>query len=75
MMYRLKPMLLLTLILVFSMLLTACGSNTVPPTPTLEPDDVFVEGETIPVILTFEKAGTIEVTMRVKRGSNVVAQH
>jgi periplasmic copper chaperone A len=38
-------------------------------------DAPFAEGETIPVMLTFEKAGTIEVTMRVKRGSKIVAQH
>lgn len=41
----------------------------------LDVDTPFIEGETIPVQLTFEKAGTIEVTMRVKRGGNVVAQH
>ncbi len=41
----------------------------------LDVDTPFTEGETIPVQLTFEKAGTIEVTMRVKRGGNVVAQH
>lgn len=38
-------------------------------------DTPFTEGETIPVMLTFEKAGTIEVTMRVKRSSKIVAQH
>lgn len=38
-------------------------------------DTPFTEGETIPVMLTFEKAGTIEVTMRVKRGGKLVAQH
>jgi copper(I)-binding protein len=41
----------------------------------LDVDTPFIEGETIPVQLTFERAGTIEVTMRVKRGGNVVAQH
>jgi len=41
----------------------------------IDVDTPFTEGETIPVMLTFEKAGTIEVTMRVKRGSNIVAQH
>ena len=41
----------------------------------LDVDTPFTEGETIPVQLTFQKAGTIEVTMRVKRGGNVVAQH
>jgi copper(I)-binding protein len=39
----------------------------------MDVDTPFVEGETIPVMLTFEKAGTIEVTMRVKRGANIVA--
>ena len=38
-------------------------------------DTPFTEGETIPVMLTFEKAGTIEVTMRVKRGGKFIAQH
>jgi hypothetical protein len=41
----------------------------------LDVDTPFTEGETIPVMLTFETAGTIEVTMRVKRGSKIVAQH
>jgi copper(I)-binding protein len=41
----------------------------------IDVDAPFAEGETIPVMLTFERAGTIEVTMRVKRGSKVVAQH
>jgi len=41
----------------------------------IDVDTPFTEGETIPVMLTFEKAGTIEVTMRVKRGSKIVAQH
>lgn len=41
----------------------------------MDVDTPFTEGETIPVQLTFEKAGTIEVTMRAKRGGKVVAQH
>ncbi|NOT42334.1 MAG: copper chaperone PCu(A)C [Alphaproteobacteria bacterium] len=41
----------------------------------IDVDTPFTEGETIPVQLTFEKAGTIEVTMRAKRGGKVVAQH
>lgn len=41
----------------------------------LDVDTPFAEGETIPVALTFEKAGTIEVTMRVKKSSKIVAQH
>lgn len=41
----------------------------------LDVDTPFTEGETIPVMLTFEKAGTIEVTMRVKKSSKIVAQH
>jgi copper(I)-binding protein len=41
----------------------------------LDVDTPFTEGETIPVMLSFEKAGTIEVTMRVKRSSKIVAQH
>jgi copper(I)-binding protein len=41
----------------------------------LDVDTPFTEGETIPVALSFEKAGTIEVTMRVKRSSKIVAQH
>lgn len=39
----------------------------------IDVDTPFTEGETIPVMLTFEKAGKIEVTMRVKPGSKVVA--
>lgn len=39
----------------------------------IDVDTPFTEGETIPVMLTFEKAGTIEVTMRVKSGSKVIA--
>jgi copper(I)-binding protein len=40
----------------------------------IDVDAPFTEGETIPVMLTFEKAGTIEVTMRVKAGSKVIAE-
>lgn len=39
----------------------------------IDVDTPFTEGETIPVMLTFEKAGTIEVTMRVKSGSKIIA--
>jgi copper(I)-binding protein len=41
----------------------------------LDVDTPFADGETIPVALTFEKGGTIEVTMRVKKSSKIVAQH
>lgn len=41
----------------------------------IDVDTPFADGETIPVMLTFEKAGTIEVTMRVKRAGKVVARH
>ena len=41
----------------------------------IDVDAPFVEGETIPVTLTFEKAGNVDVTMKVKRGGQTVAQH
>ena len=55
------------------------GSATLSETGSyimfVDVDTPFTEGETIPVVLTFEKAGTIDVTMRVKRGGKVIAQH
>jgi hypothetical protein len=41
----------------------------------LDVDAPFTEGETIPVTLTFEKAGNVEITMQVKRGGQSIAQH
>jgi hypothetical protein len=41
----------------------------------IDVDTPFTEGETIPVTLTFEKAGNVDVTMKVKRGGLNVAQH
>jgi hypothetical protein len=41
----------------------------------LDVDAPFTEGETIPVTLIFEKAGHVDVTMKVKRGGRSVAQH
>ena len=37
-------------------------------------DTPFTEGETIPVTLTFEKAGNVDITMKVRRGGHAVAQ-
>lgn len=37
-------------------------------------DAPFTEGETIPVTLTFEKAGNVDITMKVRRGGHAVAQ-
>ena len=41
----------------------------------IDVDAPFTEGETIPVTLTFEKAGNVDVTMKVKRGGRNIAQH
>lgn len=41
----------------------------------IDVDAPFTEGETIPVTLTFEKAGNVDVTMKVKRGGQNVARH
>lgn len=41
----------------------------------IDVDAPFTEGETIPVTLTFEKAGNVDVTMKVKRGGQNIARH